>query len=277
MRYSPILLLLLLFCESATAQEPLLANAYHRASTSLNGYWKYIIDPYENGYYNYRYEAFDQQEQPWKSAFFLNSKQDHPSELLEYNFDGMDSLLVPGDWNTQKPELLYYEGTVWYKKSFDYTPAEASKRVFLYFEAANYKAEVYLNGTKLGTHIGGFTPFNFEVSKLLQPSGNALVVKVDNKRVKEGIPTLNTDWWNYGGLTRDVQLIEVPETYIQDYVVQLNPTNVEHISGYVQLSGSQKAAQAVTLSIPEMQVERTLQTHSSGRASFDFDAEQVNY
>ena len=113
MRTLNIALALLLTSLCATAQEALLVNAYNRHSTSLNGHWQYIIDPYENGYYNYRYEPFDQQETPWSSAFFLNSKQRTPSELLEYNFDGMDSLQVPGDWNTQKEQLPYYEGTIW--------------------------------------------------------------------------------------------------------------------------------------------------------------------
>jgi len=111
------------------------------------------------------------------------------SDLIEYDFDQMDDIKVPGDWNSQKPQLVYYEGTVWYKKSFDYTLAN--------FEASNYKTEVYLNGKKLGTHVGGFTPFNFEITDIIKEKDNFLIVKVDNKRLKEGIPTLNTDWWNY--------------------------------------------------------------------------------
>ena len=130
---------------------------------------------------------------------------------------GQISIQVPGDWNTQKEKLFYYEGTVWYKKSFDFTKSKISNRVFLYFEAVNYQADVYLNGNKLGTHIGGFTPFNFEVTDIVKKENNFLVVKVDNKRKREGVPTFNTDWWNYGGITRDVKLVETPENFIQDY------------------------------------------------------------
>ena len=111
--------------------------------------------------------------------------------------------------------LFYYEGTVWLKKSFDYT-LESNKRIFVYFGAVNYKAEVYLNG-KLGTHEGGFTPFNFEITDLVKANDNYLVVKADNKRLKEAVPALNTDWWNYGGITRDVMLIEEPSVFIRDY------------------------------------------------------------
>ena len=112
--------------------------------------------------------------------------------------------MVPGDWNSQDDRLLYYEGTLWYRRLFDYPAPAAGRRVFLRFGAANYQADVYLNGRKLGRHVGGFTPFAFEVTDRLRAERNSLVVRVDNRRLREGVPTLNTDWWNYGGLTRDV-------------------------------------------------------------------------
>ena len=154
----------LLFFNFSIGQETLLINTYNRSSTSLDGKWNYIVDPYENGFYNYRYQPFEDQEQPAKGAFFLNSKSANKSDLVEYNFDESDTISVPGDWNTQKENLFYYEGTVWYKKSFDYRKKEKTNRVFVYFGASNYETDVYLNGKKLGKHIGGFTPFNFEVT-----------------------------------------------------------------------------------------------------------------
>ena len=199
---------------STYGQEELMVNAYNRKTTSLNGYWKYIVDPYENGFYNYRYEAFENQTNPSSGAFFTNTKKKSKADLIEYDFDKADSLSVPGDWNTQKTNLFYYEGTLWYKKSFDYVKTNAENKVFLYIGASNYETDVYLNGKKLGKHIGGFTPFQFEVTHLLKERQNFVVVKVDNKRKKDAVPTLNTDWWNYGGITRDVKLIETPKTYI---------------------------------------------------------------
>ncbi|NNK28278.1 MAG: hypothetical protein HKP06_08570 [Flavobacteriaceae bacterium] len=221
----------LLFYSPMLSQDELITNVYNRTTTSLNGSWKYIIDPYENGYYNYRYEPFDQQETPWASAFFLNSKPKNDSDLIEYDFETSDSINVPGDWNSQKPELLYYEGTLWYMKSFNFKASDALARQFVYFEASNYKTEVYLNGKKLGVHIGGFTPFNFEITNIIKETSNFLVVKVDNKRLKEGIPTLNTDWWNYGGLTRDVKIIETASNFIKDYSIQLSPDDSNKING----------------------------------------------
>src|SRR3989339_1234783 len=188
-----ILILLCALAVTISAQSTnLLTNVENRQKQSLNGQWKIIIDPYETGYYNYRY-------QPRTDGYFENRKQKDKSELVEYNFDNSEELTVPGDWNTQKEKLFLYEGTIWYKKSFQHKK-ENNTRTFLCFGAVNYEAIVYLNGEKLGEHVGGFTPFNFEATNKLVDGDNFVVVKVDNKRKMNGVPTLNTDWWNYGGI-----------------------------------------------------------------------------
>lgn len=262
---------------SLAAQDKLLINTYNRSVTSLNGYWNYIVDPYENGFYNYRYQPFENQQIPGNGAYFTNAKPKSPSDLIEYDFDASDSLHVPGDWNTQKEKLYYYEGTIWYKKSFDYIKIKDSNRVFVYFEAANYQADVYLNGKKLGKHTGGFTPFNFEITQLLKETDNFLVVKVDNKRIKEGVPTLNTDWWNYGGLTRDVKLIETASNFIQDYFIQLDPKNKEHIVGHIALNGKDIASKKIQLEIPDLKIKKTFTTDNQGIAFINLKHNNINY
>ena len=259
------------------AQEQLITNAYNRKTTSLNGYWKYIVDPYENGFYNYRYEPFEEQKNPEKGAFFTNSKSESKSDLVEYDFDKMDSILIPGDWNTQKKNLFYYEGTVWVKKSFDYIKSKNTNRVFVYFEASNYQTDVYLNGKKLGMHIGGFTPFNFEVTGLLKEKDNFLIVKVDNKRKKEAVPTLNTDWWNYGGITRDVRLIETSETFVEDYFIQLDPDNNKRIVGEVTLNGKNIKQVDVKVSIPDLDIKENFTTDENGRLSIEIISNKIRY
>ena len=267
MRLFKYILLIALFSQTAIAQT-LLTNSYNRNSISLNGEWKYIVDPYENGYYNYRYDAFDQMENPGKNAYFTDSKVDNRSELLEYNFDESESIMVPGDWNSQKENLFYYEGTVWYRKTFEVNPSNA-QRYFIYFGAVNYEAEVYLNGKKLGKHIGGFTPFHFEVTEILNNVKNSLVVKVDNKRKAEAVPTLNTDWWNYGGITRDVKLLSTPINYIDDYLIQLEPGEMNQINGFIQLNGMDISDKLVTFSIPDHGVEVNLRTDKNGRVEIN--------
>jgi len=178
-----------------------------RKEVSLDGEWKTIIDPYETGYYDYRWQPYDQQHAPPPAAYFMDAKPRSSADLVEYDFDASASLRVPGDWNTQRRELFYYEGSVWYRRTFTSGLLQHGSRAFLRFGAANYGADVYLNGRKLGTHIGGFTPFSFEVTEALEAGDNTIVVRVDNRRTADAVPTLDTDWWNYGGLTRDVRLV----------------------------------------------------------------------
>jgi len=254
----------------------IIQNVSGRNTQSLNGKWNYIVDPYENGFYNYRLQPFDELEKPGNGAFFMDYKQKEKSELVEYSFYDSPTLTVPGDWNSQEEKLFYYEGTVWYRRLFDYKKSAKSNRVFVHFGAANYESHVYLNGKKLGKHIGGFTPFNYEITDLLKDEGNSLVVKVDNKRKKEAVPTVNTDWWNYGGITRDVNLVEVPETFIQDYSVQLKKGGKNEIAGFVQLNGSAKNA-VIKIAIPELKLTVEAKTDSTGKADFSIKAKKIDY
>lgn len=257
------------------AADHLIINTTNRNVTSLNGSWNYIVDPYENGFYNYRYQAFDSLNYAAKSAFFRNAKPQSKSDLIEYDFDLSDSLNVPGDWTSQKEKLFYYEGSVWYKKSFDYKKSAPQNRLFVYFGAVNYKADVYLNGTKLGTHEGGFTPFNFEITGLIKNNDNYLIIKVDNKRVKHGVPTLNTDWWNYGGITRDVRLIETPANFIRDYKIQSDPLDPKNIKGFVQLDGKDIYNKKIIFKIPANRAELKLTTDQNGLAEINFRSEDL--
>ena len=138
---------------------PLITNVDHRKTISLDGEWRAIVDPYETGYKDYRGRIDP-------NGYFRDAVPKDKSDRVEYAFDNAMTLKVPGDWNTQRPELLYYEGTIWYRKKLDYVRKEG-KRAFLHFGAANYEARVYLNGEPLGRHVGGFTPCQFEVTKQL--------------------------------------------------------------------------------------------------------------
>jgi len=174
------------------AQTPLITDIAARKITSLNGAWQYIIDPYGTGFYDYRYQEKKEND---REAYWNSDVQTNKTDRREYQFTDKYTLQVPGDWNSQAEKFLYYEGIVWYKKSFDFSKANAANKVYLYFGAVNYEADIYLNGKKLGMHKGGFTPFNFEVpDSVLKPTGNILVVKVDNTRHKDEVHTVNKDW-----------------------------------------------------------------------------------
>ncbi|NVO20860.1 MAG: beta-glucuronidase [Bacteroidetes bacterium] len=261
--------LLLLLVKGGYSQDVLIQNVQSRHIQSLNGKWNYIVDPYEMGYYDYRYLPYDQNPKPQDRAFYTNTKPRDKSERIEYDFDKSPTLLVPRDWNSQKENLFYYEGTIWYKKSFDYPSLKDGNRLFVYFGAANYRSDVYLNGKKLGMHKGGFTPFNFEITGLVKEKDNFLIVKVDNKRKAEEVPTLNTDWWNYGGITRDVQLVETPGNFIRDYFLQLAKSSNDRLAGYVQLDGPDIAGKPIELNIPELKTHLNLTSNSKGYAKIE--------
>src|ERR1700681_4247895 len=229
-------------------------NVSGRTTISLTGAWRAIVDPFENG----------------KSGFFRNEKPRSRSDRVEYSFDASPVLNVPGDWNTQREQLMVYEGPIWYRREFRYQK-RAKTRVFVYFGAANYQTAVYLNGEKLGEHEGGFTAFNFEATAILRDGENFLIVEVNNSRRVDSVPTLRFDWWNYGGITRDVLLVEVPTVFVQDYWVQLARGSQDQISGWAQLNGAQ-SPQQITLEIPEAGVHETITTDGTGRASFHFTA-----
>ncbi|MDC8829528.1 glycoside hydrolase family 2 protein [Alteromonas gilva] len=129
-----------------------------------------------------------------------------------------------------------------------------------------------LNGKKLGTHIGGFTPFSYEVTDTIKPGNNSLVVRVDNKRVKEGVPTINTDWWNYGGITRPVRLVTTPGSFIRQHKIALRSETSREISGEVVIDGpvidGPPGANTLTVSIPELDIATSVPVAKDGTAQF---------
>ena len=260
-----ILLFVAISCTTITSAQttPQIINVEGRKTISLDGVWKTIVDPFENGYYDYR-------RLPLKDGYGSDKDIVDKSVLQEYNFATDKTLFVPGDWNTQRQELYYYEGTVWYRKRFEYKVKD-DKRVFLYFGAVNYEAIVFVNGKEIGQHVGGFTPFNFEVTGLLKTGENSVVVKVDNKRKLEAVPTINSDWWNYGGITRQVTLIETPVTFVRDYYVQLKKNDKNTLSGWIQLDGKQ-LNKTLKVDIPELKISQQLTTDAKGYAAFEIKA-----
>jgi beta-glucuronidase len=220
----------------------------------LNGKWNAIVDPYDRGE---------------QAKFYLNTKPQKKSEFLEYSFDGGMRLEVPGDFNSQLPELQYYEGNMWYQRTFE-AQRKPGRRQFLYFAGANYMTKVWLNGVEIGEHEGGFTPFQFEITGQLKDGENDLVVRVNNDRRVDGIPAMRFDWWNYGGITRDVFFIDRPEIFVRDYKVQLMPDG-GGIAGYVQLDGA-TSPQQVTLAIEGLEVKQSLNTDDKGFVAFEIKA-----
>ncbi len=260
-----LLLLMTAITASLAQQVPQVGNILGRQTTSLNGKWHYIVDVQEEGYYDYRMN-------PTRWGFFRNAKPQKPEDLIEYDFDKAEEMEIPSDWNTRDERLFFYEGTVWFYKKFNKPTPDPSlkgggkRRTLLYFGAVNYDAHIYVNGHHVGHHVGGFTPFNFDVTDQLKDGENFVIVKVDNKRHAEDVPTQIFDWWNYGGITRDVLLVDVPETYVENYSLQLLSLEGRRLGFTVKLNKAE-AGRRVTLSIPELKIKKELTTTADGTAT----------
>ena len=233
--------------------QDLIANVYGREMQSLNGKWDAVVDLYDQGR---------------KNKIYLNRKPEGKTDFYEYAFENGLRLDVPSDWNSQTPELKYYEGTVWYARRFD-APRQDGRRLFLHFGAVSYRCRVYLNGEEIGSHEGGFTPFQIEVTGRLKPADNFLAVEVNNTRTPDAIPAMAFDWWNYGGITRDVSLVCVPEVFVEDYFIRLDKDSADRISADVRLSGA-PAGTSVLVEIPELKVRETASADERGAAALSF-------
>ena len=233
-------------------------NVYGRQIQMLNGKWGAIVDQYDRGL---------------KKKIYANPHPKGKTDFYEYDLDGSSRLNVPGDWNSQRQELRYYEGTVWYGRHFT-ARREAGKRQFLYFAGVSQRCNVYLNGQKLASHEGAFTPFQVEVTEALKDGDNILVVEVSNQRLKDAIPALQFDWWNYGGITRDVMLVTLPNRYISYYQVQLDKHQPDLIHAKVCLSEA-VAGETICIEIPEVKQSIKLRTNTDGIAESSFRVKRL--
>ncbi len=262
MRRTVVLLALVFSALNAICQEHpiLLVDVDHRPSFSLDGDWHYIVDPYHAGWGS----NTSNNDVPSPRGYARDLHYSPGGPLSEYDFARSPTIKVPGDWNTQKPELLYYEGLLWYEREFDFHP-KAHTRVFLHIGAANYAAHVFLNDVHVCDHEGGFTPFDCDITSALKDGSNSVVIAVENARALDRVPTIKSDWWNYGGLTREVSVVEVPEEFIDDESLYL--TKSGDIEGDVHVTGAAAGAK-LTVRIPELHIEQTAVLRDDGGAKF---------
>jgi beta-glucuronidase len=254
---------------SVGAQEmpaPVLLNADSRAGVDLSGTWHYSIDPYRDGLAGFhggeagtghrRYDEADPQAEMRRDT----------TALYEYDMRLSPTTKLPSSWLTENPALRYYDGLVWYQRSFTATRRN-NERAFLRFGAVNYTARVYLNGHFAGAHEGGFTPFALEVTALLKNGENRVTVGVDSVHTASSVPPPVTDWDIYGGITRAVRLVYVPATFVDDAFVRLAKNG--RIAATVRLDGPSAAARDVRVSIPALGLALSGRTGADGSWSGD--------
>ncbi len=257
---------------AALVPATILVDADLRDGVSLSGAWHYSVDPYKDGMADFLGKSADVTKGRGADVVVADAEKANPNALFEYDLGNAPLGEVPSAWIAYDPTLRYYNGLMWYQKSFDAGPnlVRENGRVFLHFDAADYHTMVYLNGHRLGEHDGGFTPFSFEVTGLLRARENNLVVAVDSTRTPDTVPTTVTDWETYGGITRDVKLVATPATYIDDDFIRL--TKDGQIRADVALDGADKAGQAVEVTVAGTKLVLKGTTDADGRASLSAPA-----
>jgi beta-glucuronidase len=253
--------------EAAAPAPIVLDGADRRPAISLDGEWGAIVDPYFSGLFSFHH-------QEKANGWFLNQKA-KPGDPFptEYNFAEASKLRVPGDWNTQRQTLFFYEGPVWYERDFTYPPKDHT-HLFLHVGAANYRSWFWVNGKKVCEHEGGYTSFNCEITQAVHSGDNFIVAAVDNTRHEDNVPTLQTDWWNYGGLTREVSLIELPDAFIDEYDLHLRRGEGSLIEGWVHVQGAAAGAK-VEVEIPELGAKTSAATDADGRAAIQLSVSNL--
>lgn len=119
-----------------------------------------------------------------------------------------EQVMLPHTWNATDAYIVkdYYRGVGWYRKSLLIPQSQAGRKLFLRFDGAASSAEVFINGSKVSVHSGGYTAFSVDATQWLKVGGkNIIAVRVDNSL--QDVPPLSGDFSIFGGIYRDVWLI----------------------------------------------------------------------
>lgn len=207
-----------------------------RQVRDLSGFWDFQLDPRNQGL-----------RKGWSKGF-----------------TGGRVIGVPASWNDQFEDTRDYLGAAWYQTRFAPPAEREGRRVFLRFNSVNYLAQVWLNGVKLGLHEGGHLPFSFEVTGLLKPEKNLLVVRVDGSLAPDRVPPgkvpfdpkdafansfnppASFDFFPYCGIQRSVLLFTTPRVSLSDITVT---TDLTGATGKVAVRVSADGPSASTVSV----------------------------
>ena len=244
-----------------SATDPILASADMRQGADLDGPWHWSIDPFRDGEGGFHGGKPGAGHRRYDEVDTTAAMKADVNALYEYDMDRSPVAQLPQSFVTLSPQMRYYNGLVWFERHFTAHP-QPGKRAFLRFGAVDYRAQVYLNGQPVGAHEGGFTPFAFDVTKLLRDGDNQVTVGVDSERTASDVPPPITDWENYGGITRPVSLIFTPDTFVDDEWVRL--TRDGHLAATVKLDGPAAANAPVRVQIPGLKLALSGRTGADG-------------
>ncbi|GAA4951985.1 glycoside hydrolase family 2 TIM barrel-domain containing protein [Algibacter agarivorans] len=130
-----------------------------------------------------------------------------------------ENINLPHSWNALDAtdlEAGYRRSGSWYKKEMDVSSIISGFTYQLYFEGVNITSEVYVNGKKVGGHVGGYIGFTIDITEAISIGSNIILVRADNGYDPEIIPSQKSDFFIFGGITRDVWLETLPDQYVSN-------------------------------------------------------------
>ena len=180
-----------------------------------------------------------------------------------------ESVNLPHTWNIGQHDS--YVGKAWYFRTFEMPVQTTNLHVKLHFGATFYSAKIWLNGTKVGEHEGGYTAYALDITPYLRVT-NYLAVEIDNRISEATIPGFAMrgsgakemwyDWWDYGGIVRDVWLtlsgpIEIDRQRIRSQVHEKSATIKDGIFLDSRFKKSERLTARATVFGPDNQPATT--------------------
>ncbi|CAA9196534.1 glycoside hydrolase family 2 protein [Flavobacterium collinsii] len=148
---------------------------------------------------------------------YLENNTSNPDQAKKA--DNWSKLNLPHTWNAEDATDLnpgYRRDASWYQKKLNLAKIDPNQRYYLYFEGSNVTTKVYINDTEAGGHIGGYIGFTIDITPFIKEGNNEILVRVDNSYDIEIIPSQKSDFFIYGGITRDVWLLSKYKNHIED-------------------------------------------------------------
>ena len=154
--------------------------------------------------------------------------------LNDSNFTNSSTVTLPHDWSIQQnfdrnapagnDGAYLPTGKGWYRRTLTLDKRYEGKKVRLYFEGIYMNSQVFINGQLAGGWPYGFSSFWVDVTPFVRTGANEIIVSVDNSQQK------NCRWYSGSGIYRNVWLVTTPKTYIDDWSIQVNTSDIHHVA-----------------------------------------------
>ncbi|MBA2943074.1 discoidin domain-containing protein [Paenibacillus sp. CGMCC 1.16610] len=236
------------------------------AVTSLtNALQTFEASVIHSGQGQYVPEATNRQELNFNTGWLFHRGDVSGAEAASFDDTSWEGVNVPHSVRLEPKvnggDNQSYQGIGWYRRHFPLDSSYAGKKLFVEFEAAMTNAEVWVNGTYLGIHHGGYTPFTIDITNAVHLDGtpNVIAVKLDNRddpQTPPGKPQKDLDFAYFGGLYRDVKLHVTDNLHVTDAVFANKVADGGIFVTYPSVSAAQATVQVNTNIINENAVAK---------------------